>query len=205
MDVGGWLRGLGLGQYEALFRASDIDANILPTRFDPEELREEIRAYQNACSGVVARHLTRCEPAPLHELAELFLREVTAQPDCPEALVGHRISGVTCWYFGDYAEAHEHYRKSIQLYDPARHGDFANRFGQDPRAQAEVYDAIALWVLGRIDEALRLAECALASADAAAHVPTRAFVLAHRALLGPFTAPSRCRCGRWPNLSRHRL
>jgi class 3 adenylate cyclase len=30
MDVGGWLRSLGLGQYEALFRASDIDADILP-------------------------------------------------------------------------------------------------------------------------------------------------------------------------------
>ena len=122
MDVGGWLRSLGLGQYEALFRASDIDADILPeltevdleklglslghrkrllkaisglaapetsaapststgakphdaaerrqltvmfcdlvgstalsTRFDPEELREEIRAYQNAVSGVIAR------------------------------------------------------------------------------------------------------------------------------------------------------
>jgi class 3 adenylate cyclase len=123
MDVGGWLRGLGLGQYEALFRASEIDADILPeltdvdleklgvplghrkrllkaisglaapdaltasssltgampqdaaerrqltamfcdlvgstavsTRLDPEELREEIRAYQNACSGAVARY-----------------------------------------------------------------------------------------------------------------------------------------------------
>ena len=30
MDVGGWLRNLGLGQYEAVFRASDIDADILP-------------------------------------------------------------------------------------------------------------------------------------------------------------------------------
>src|SRR5262245_55140517 len=123
MDVGGWLRGLGLGQYEALFRASEIDADILPeltevdleklgvplghrkrllraisgltaaetlaapaastgatphdaaerrqltvmfcdlvgstalsVRFDPEELREEIRAYQNAVSGVVGRY-----------------------------------------------------------------------------------------------------------------------------------------------------
>ena len=28
MDVGGWLRSLGLGQYEALFRASEIDADI---------------------------------------------------------------------------------------------------------------------------------------------------------------------------------
>ena len=123
MDVGGWLRSLGLGQYEAVFRANEIDADILPeltdvdleklgvpfghrkrllraisgltgaetlaapfastgakpqdaaerrqltvmfcdlvgstalsARFDPEELREEIRAYQNAVSGVVARY-----------------------------------------------------------------------------------------------------------------------------------------------------
>ena len=123
MDVGGWLRSLGLGQYEALFRASDIDADVLPeltevyleklgislghrkrllraiaglvaaatsappsastgakthdaaerrqltvmfcdlvgstplsTLFDPEDLREEIRAYQNAVSAVVARY-----------------------------------------------------------------------------------------------------------------------------------------------------
>ena len=123
MNVGGWLRSLGLGQYEALFCASEIDADILPeltdidleklgvplghrkrllraisalapaetsavssaspgskpqdaaerrqltvmfcdlvgstalsVRFDPEELREEIRAYQNTVSGVVARY-----------------------------------------------------------------------------------------------------------------------------------------------------
>src|SRR5215471_16573234 len=127
MDVGAWLRNLGLGQYEALFRANEIDADILPeltevdleklgvplghrkrllraisglgapgtlpetvaapsastgakpqdaaerrqltvmfcdlvgstplsTRFDPEDLREEIRAYQNTVSGVVARY-----------------------------------------------------------------------------------------------------------------------------------------------------
>jgi hypothetical protein len=29
MDVGSWLRSLGLGQYEALFRENDIDAEVL--------------------------------------------------------------------------------------------------------------------------------------------------------------------------------
>src|SRR5215831_7402992 len=40
MDVGGWLRSLGLGQYEALFRANEIDADILPelTEVDLEKL-----------------------------------------------------------------------------------------------------------------------------------------------------------------------
>ena len=36
MDVGGWLGSLGLGQYEALFRASEIDADILPELTDAD-------------------------------------------------------------------------------------------------------------------------------------------------------------------------
>ena len=125
MDIGGWLRELGLERYEQAFRENEIDLRVLPklttedlkelgvaaighrrllidaiaalpaggagaaadaalapptrqaaaeaerrqltvmfcdlvgstalsVRFDPEELREEIRAYQNAVSGVVA-------------------------------------------------------------------------------------------------------------------------------------------------------
>jgi len=40
MDVGGWLRSLGLGQYEGVFRASEIDADILQelTEADLEKL-----------------------------------------------------------------------------------------------------------------------------------------------------------------------
>ena len=30
MDVGAWLRELGLGQYETTFRESEIDAEVLP-------------------------------------------------------------------------------------------------------------------------------------------------------------------------------
>ncbi len=30
MDIGGWLRGLGLGQYETTFRENEIDAEVLP-------------------------------------------------------------------------------------------------------------------------------------------------------------------------------
>ena len=30
MELGGWLRSLGLAQYEATFREHDIDAEVLP-------------------------------------------------------------------------------------------------------------------------------------------------------------------------------
>jgi hypothetical protein len=40
MDVGGWLRSLGLGQYEATFRDNEIDTDVLPelTEIDLEKL-----------------------------------------------------------------------------------------------------------------------------------------------------------------------
>src|SRR5215467_12354114 len=120
----------------------------------------------------------------IREISELFLREATALPDCPEALIAHRVSGATSFYFGDFAGAHGHFQKTIELYDPARHADFANRFGQDPRASAEIIDAVTLWVLGRVDDSLRLADRALADAKSAAHGPTMAYVLAFAAQLG---------------------
>jgi class 3 adenylate cyclase len=96
-----------------------------------EDASERLSAYY----GLWVGHLHRNEPAPLREMAELFLREATARPDCPEILIGHRISGVTCLYFGDFPGAHGHFQKTVELYDQARHADFANRFGQDPAPQ----------------------------------------------------------------------
>jgi predicted ATPase len=147
-----------------------------------EDPSERFSAYY----GLWAGHLNRSEPAPLRELAELSLREATARPDCPETLIAHRNCGFTCWYFGDFAGAHEHFQKAIELCDPVRHADFANRFGQDARASAEIGDALVLWVLGRIDEALCLADCAFADAESATHAPTMGYVLTFAARLGLF-------------------
>jgi tetratricopeptide (TPR) repeat protein len=145
-----------------------------------EDVSERFSAYY----GLWVGHHTRCEPAPRREIAELFLGEAMARPNCPEVLVAHPILGCTCWDLGDFAAAHQHFRKTIELYDQARHGDFANRFGQDPRAAAEVYDAITLWVLGAVDEALRVADRALADAESSSHPPTMGYVLLFAALLG---------------------
>jgi predicted ATPase len=47
-------------------------------------------------------------------------------------------------------------------------------------------DALALWVLGRVDESLRVADRALADAEPAGHAATMAHALAYAALLGLF-------------------
>jgi class 3 adenylate cyclase/predicted ATPase/ABC-type transport system involved in cytochrome c biogenesis ATPase subunit len=145
-----------------------------------EDASERFSAYYGLWIG----HFARSDPAPMREMAELFLREVTARPNCPEAVMTHRISAQTCFHFGDFARAHEHFQKTIELYNPVQHGDFANRFGTDPRATAEILDALALWVLGRVDEALPLADRALTDAESAPHAPTMGVVLAYASLLG---------------------
>jgi predicted ATPase len=169
-----WAKGQQAPETSAAFvRARELASRV-------EDASERFSAYY----GLWVGHLTRCEPVPMREMAQLFLREATARLDYPETLVAHRISGLTCWYFGDFAGAHDHYQRTIEFYDPARHSDFANRFGHDPRVVAEIFDAMALWVLGRVDEALHLADRALGDAELAPHAPTRAAVLAHAAALG---------------------
>src|SRR5215470_96719 len=68
MDVGGWLRGLGLGQYEAPFRASEIDADILPelTDVDLKELGVPLghrKRLLRAISGLAAAEISAAASA----------------------------------------------------------------------------------------------------------------------------------------------
>jgi predicted ATPase len=147
-----------------------------------EDAAERFSAYYGLWGG----HLSRGEAAPMREVAELFLREATARPDCPETLIAHRVSGCNCFQFGDFAGAHEHFQKTIELSDHARHADFANRFGQDPRASAEILDALALWMLGRVDDSVRVADRALADAESTGHAATMGHALGYAAFLELF-------------------
>jgi predicted ATPase len=134
--------------------------------------------------GLWVGALTRGEPGPVREIAERFLREIEAQPGAPEAVVGHRILGVTHFFSGDFVAAHRHFQQALQLYDHQRHRDLAVRFGQDPGAGARIFAALSLWVMGRIDEATKIADLAVAEAQSTAHVPTMVYVRVFNALLG---------------------
>src|SRR5208337_1004258 len=54
MDVGEWLKGIGLGQYEATFRAHDIDVDVLPdlTEADLEKIGLPLGARKRLMKGI---------------------------------------------------------------------------------------------------------------------------------------------------------
>ena len=84
MDVGEWLRGLGLGQYEDRFRDNRIDAEVLPqlTADDLREIgvaavgdrRKLLAAIAALAAGspsaYVQAHLSTAQPKPLEVSAE---------------------------------------------------------------------------------------------------------------------------------------
>jgi hypothetical protein len=65
MDVGGWLRRLGLEQYEAAFRENDIDDTVLPS-LTAEELEGArcriLSGIAASCSTPVVARAVRCLP-----------------------------------------------------------------------------------------------------------------------------------------------
>jgi hypothetical protein len=71
MDIGAWLRGLGLEQYEGLFRKNDIDADVLGdlTDVDFEKLGVTLGHRKRllkaiACLGATDRAAKSARPAP---------------------------------------------------------------------------------------------------------------------------------------------
>jgi len=52
MDIGGWLRGLGLERYEAAFRENEITEKVLPnlTAEDLRDLGVVIVGHRRRCS-----------------------------------------------------------------------------------------------------------------------------------------------------------
>jgi predicted ATPase len=86
-----WAKGHQAPETSAAFARARELAN------QAEDAAERFSAYY----GLWVGHQTRGEPAPMREIAELFLREATARPDCPEAVVAHRNFGTTCfWHAG---------------------------------------------------------------------------------------------------------
>ena len=84
MDVGGWLRGLGLGQYEEQFRDNKIDADVLP-RLTVDDLKDigvsfvgDRRRLLDAIAAIagagppadVPRPPTKSAPSKGHQAAE---------------------------------------------------------------------------------------------------------------------------------------
>ena len=66
MDVGGWLRGLGLEQYEAVFRENEINEKVLPnlTAEDLKDMGVSIVGHRRALLDAITALRTDATACP---------------------------------------------------------------------------------------------------------------------------------------------
>jgi hypothetical protein len=124
--------------------------------------------------GLWVGSYVRGELSAMRAYAGIFLGDVEAKPDSPEAGVAHRAAGMMHWFAGEYREGRENLEKALTLFQAGRDDDLAFRFGQDAGAAAMLYLALTLWPLGDMARAVSLVAEAEARSAGLAHIGTRA-------------------------------
>jgi DNA-binding response OmpR family regulator/class 3 adenylate cyclase/predicted ATPase len=100
--------------------------------------------------------------------------------DDPAALcIAHRALGTSSLAGGDFEVALQHLEQARALHDPKYHSDLRHQYGQDIGAAALCYLSWALWHLGFVDQATRIADAAARRAEDVAHPHTLVYTICH--------------------------
>jgi class 3 adenylate cyclase/predicted ATPase len=125
--------------------------------------------------GLWAGSYTRGELPAMRKHAAVFVRDVEARPDSPEAAIAHRVQAKTHYFAGEFVEAVRELERALALFEPGRDDDLAVRFPPDPGVASMIYLAFASWALGEADRAVSFIERMGARIAELSHVPTLAF------------------------------
>jgi tetratricopeptide (TPR) repeat protein len=117
------------------------------------------------------RSFLRAELRLARGTAETLLREAEEGGYATEAGVARRSLGLTCLMQGDLTKAQTFLEQTLADYAPSD-AQTCFRFGLDTGAHATAVLAMALWHLGELERARRLAEKAVLSAAELGHAPT---------------------------------
>jgi len=107
MDLGAWLRSLGLEQYEAAFRTNDVDAEVLPT-LTAEELKDigvsSIRHRRRLLDAIAALRSQALPAEAPTQVSSSAPPEPTRPPDVSETTAERRpLSVMFCDLIGSTA------------------------------------------------------------------------------------------------------
>src|SRR3954451_24001414 len=107
VDVGGWLKSLGLEQYEAAFRENDVDAEVLPT-LTADELKDigvnSIRHRRRLLEAIAALRPKAGPDEPAVQFSTSAPIGPTGQPDTSETTAERRpLSVMFCDLIGSTA------------------------------------------------------------------------------------------------------
>jgi class 3 adenylate cyclase/tetratricopeptide (TPR) repeat protein len=113
--------------------------------------------------GLGAFHFVRGDQREAREVAEQCLAVARAANDENALCQAHYLCGITACVIGEFVAGQRHLEQCIRLYREENREAQRVLYGQDAKASALGWLAMALWVEGQPDEALQRAEEGLAS------------------------------------------
>jgi class 3 adenylate cyclase/predicted ATPase len=136
--------------------------------------------------GLFRFHMIRAEFQAMRELAEQLFSLAQRAQDTELLVEAHRVMGQTLFWLGEMAPARAHLEQGVALYDPQKHRSHAFVYGHDPGVACGSFAAMAIWVLGYPDQALRSVHEALTLAQEVTHPFSQAYALQAAALVHQF-------------------
>jgi predicted ATPase len=110
--------------------------------------------------------------------AEL-LAEAESRNDRAALCVAYRLLGTTCVTRGRFNSGLRHLQRAYAFFDPEHDSRSQILYGQDSGAAALCYLSWALWHLGYVDQASKIADKAMQRAEGLCHPHTLVYTLCH--------------------------
>ncbi len=133
--------------------------------------------------GLWSFYIVRADFVTARELAEQLTQIAQRDNEAATLIEAQRALGYTLYLIGDLEAAHEHLLRSLDIYDPQRHGAHAFLYGQDPGVICRSHYALVLLLQGYPDQALHHSLMALALAKEQRHPYTLALASYHATVL----------------------
>jgi class 3 adenylate cyclase/tetratricopeptide (TPR) repeat protein len=114
--------------------------------------------------GVWVARLVRGEINRIGPIAAQVMAMADQDGDPATALIAHMMSMQAAFYGGQFDDALEHAEAVERLYSVEDHRKLSGQYTIDIDLVAKVHSSVARWILGRIEEALRI--CAAGEASA---------------------------------------
>jgi predicted ATPase len=129
--------------------------------------------------GIWAGHYVGGEATKQRRAAIEFLAEAERHNDTAARCMARRVLGSTCLVGGEFDAGLRHLEEARALFDHDHHSRFCFQYGQDIGAATLCYLSWALWHLGHVEQATKVADEAIRRAEALSHPHTYVYTLCH--------------------------
>jgi predicted ATPase len=127
--------------------------------------------------GQYVYHLLRGQLSLARGLAADFRKQGEDGADVGMMGMGHRLSGLPCFYFGEFLASRAHLEQALARFDPAHRPFYESFHIQDPLGPLLNYLAWNLCCLGYLDQARLRSEAAVEEASNLGHPYSLAYAL----------------------------